>query len=707
MDKLYTLNEIFNGRIFRIPDYQRGYAWRAEEQVTDFWDDLNNLQPGRKHYTGLLSLDYLGLEETASWNDEQWLIEELEYKPAHVVDGQQRLTTAVILIQAIYDFMKELHPEEDESKVYIGQISLKSIKSKFISLTEKKGTITTYLFGYESDNPSYNYLKNHIFHDKVPTSNYETYYTLNLENAYKFFMNNIRLLHEQEGEKGVIQMYKKLTQCLVFNLFEMESAKKDFDVFAAFESMNNRGKRLSKLELLKNRLIYLTTLYSDSELSPRGKDSLRRTINDAWKVVYEQLGRKKTSPLDDDEFLQTHWIIKFPYTRAQGVNFAEDLLEKRFSIAKVQKKKSINTGVTVATIVRDADYDEEDTEDTSIYESELKPKDIKDYVQSLSEAAVKWYYTWFPFDAEEELTEDEKIWIDNLNRIGIASFRPLVTSSLIVNLRPETRVRLFKAIERFIFIAFRCQIFQTNYRNSEYYKYAKSLVESDNPESFTDIIISTLVNNLNYAFYETPDNPGIKYFKADFLRNTISRKGGLYYEWGVRHYVLYEYEKHLADQYSRRRPLMKWTDFVKAAKGKLSIEHIYPQTPDNEYWVSRFSSFTEEERKNLQGSLGNLMLLSQSINSSLQNDSFPDKKAIKKDEDGNIIRQGYCNGSYSEQDVASCKEWTAEEIKARGLKMIEFIEKRWGMPIKTEKERLSLLFVPLPKEKADGDIEQP
>ena len=196
-------------------------------------------------------------------------------------------------------------------------------------------------------------------------------------------------------------------------------------------------------------------------------------------------------------------------------------------------------------------------------------------------------------------------------------------------------------------------------------------------------------------------------FKADFLGNTISRKGGLYYEWGVRHYVLYEYEKHLADLNSRRRPLMKWTDFVKAAKGKLSIEHIYPQTPDNEYWVSRFSSFTEEERKNLQGSLGNLMLLSQSINSSLQNDSFPDKKAIKKDEEGNIIRQGYCNGSYSEQEVASCSEWTAEEIKARGLKMMEFLEKRWEMPIKTEKERLSLLFVPLPKEKADGDIDQP
>lgn len=42
----------------------------------------------------------------------------------------------------------------------------------------------------------------------------------------------------------------------MFNLHEIED---DFDVFVAFETMNNRGKKLSNLELLKNRLIYLTT----------------------------------------------------------------------------------------------------------------------------------------------------------------------------------------------------------------------------------------------------------------------------------------------------------------------------------------------------------------------------------------------------------------------------------------------------------------
>jgi len=53
--------------------------------------------------------------------------------------------------------------------------------------------------------------------------------------------------------------------------------------------MNNRGKNLSKLELLKNRLIYLTTLYPENELDAAGRKNLRDKINDAWKEVYFQL----------------------------------------------------------------------------------------------------------------------------------------------------------------------------------------------------------------------------------------------------------------------------------------------------------------------------------------------------------------------------------------------------------------------------------
>ena len=61
------------------------------------------------------------------------------------------------------------------------------------------------------------------------------------------------------------------------------------------------GKKVTNLELLKNRLIYLTTLYSDDVFDELEKDHLRDEINATWKEVYYQLGRNIQVPLSDDE----------------------------------------------------------------------------------------------------------------------------------------------------------------------------------------------------------------------------------------------------------------------------------------------------------------------------------------------------------------------------------------------------------------------
>ena len=49
MNELQSLSQIFQNKLFRIPDYQRGYAW-LDQQLRDFWEDLINLQPDRYHY---------------------------------------------------------------------------------------------------------------------------------------------------------------------------------------------------------------------------------------------------------------------------------------------------------------------------------------------------------------------------------------------------------------------------------------------------------------------------------------------------------------------------------------------------------------------------------------------------------------------------------------------------------------------------------
>ena len=97
MNELQSLSQIFQNKIFRIPDYQRGYAWQ-DPQLRDFWEDIINLQTERYHYTGLLSLKVLNrVASQKLGNDDAWLLQS-GFKAYHIVDGQQRLTTFVIML---------------------------------------------------------------------------------------------------------------------------------------------------------------------------------------------------------------------------------------------------------------------------------------------------------------------------------------------------------------------------------------------------------------------------------------------------------------------------------------------------------------------------------------------------------------------------------------------------------------------------------
>lgn len=121
-----------------------------------------------------------------------------------------------------------------------------------------------------------------------------------------------------------------------------------------------------------------------------------------------------------------------------------------------------------------------------------------------------------------------------------------------------------------------------------------------------------------------------------------------------------------------------WEMFTKTEKDKVSIEHILPQTPSKYYWQNQYRQFTDEEVEMLAGALGNLLPLSQSVNSSLQNDSFYDKKTTKAG------RRGYENGCHSEIEVAKYNDWTAENIYTRSKKLLEFMENRWECSFNNE-----------------------
>jgi hypothetical protein len=526
-----------------------------------------------------------------------------------------------------------------------------------------------------------------IFNEPNPGHLQETFYTLNLENAKVFFLENLRRYFYQKNLLGLEELFTKVTQRLMFNLHDIGE---DFDVFVAFETMNNRGKKLSDLELLKNRLIYLSTLYDTEELSQDEKVILRSEINNAWANVYHQLGRNKQQPLNDDEFLRAHWIMYFKYSRKKGNDYIHYLLDEQFEPKRVMSRVEFVT----AGFDEIVDYRDDDMEDESDSEPEpveriqevdrLPVEEISEYVGSLKTAALHWYNQHFP-ENSTELSDDERVALDRLNRLGPAYFRPLVMAAFMNRaLDAAQRVQLFNAIERFIFLNFRFARALSSYQSSVFYNLARELYFG---RSTVEGVIQQLDKSTAWVF-ETGNKLKTNGFK-EHIEHHFDNGGG-YYNWNAIKYFLYEYEED--QRQTRGQAKISWKNFIRNKGDSVSIEHIYPQTADNEYWTAKFGEPDNDWNKYLCGSLGNLLPLSSSINSSLQNDSFPDKKATKI-VDNITARNGYSNGSYSELEVAHNDDWTPKHIKERGVKLLEFFERRWKVSLGDHSEKVSLLFL--------------
>jgi uncharacterized protein with ParB-like and HNH nuclease domain len=693
MDEPKSLDTLFKQKIFRIPDYQRGYAWQ-HEQIKDFWEDLINLSESRSHYTGVLTLKLIPTIATS--DKEYWLVEDHSYQVYHVVDGQQRLTTFIIFLQAFVDFLKMLPDSKGkpDADIYLTEnLNVTAVQATYLFKIKPTGDqFRTYKFGYTKDNPSYDYLRFQILGEEGGGAIQETFYTLNLSIAKQYFTEQLRELHQQEGFEGLQRTYKKLTKRFLFNEYVI---KDEFDVFVAFETMNNRGRKLSDLELLKNRLIYLTTLYDEEELDAASRTNLRDTINDAWKEVYHQLGRNRARPLNDDDFLQAHWTMYFKYSRKTGKDYIRFLLDEQFTPKRVQKKIEREVKLEIPeeqrseTALDEPADDDEDAEEESVQPStQLQPTDIRDFVLSLKESAVHWFHSFFP-ELDASMSDEERRWIDRLNRIGIAYFRPLVMAILKNVDGSQDRIKIFKKIERFIFIIFRLNAVRANYRNSEFYKAARKLDQGDLD---LEEISSKLAANLDYTINEDES------FRIDDFYNLLFKKfkdGSGYYGWSGLRYFLYEYELSLLSK--SRQKKVDWTDLLKTEGDKISIEHIYPQTTTGE-WKKPFLDVERGNRRRYNATLGNLLLLSMSINSALQNDSFEEKKHVKLDSRGNKIRNGYSDGSHSEIEVSSNASWGPVEIESRGIHLLKFMETRWDFRFKNDEEREKLLFLDTAKQ---------
>ncbi len=604
-----TLSALFSNKFFRIPDYQRGYAW-GEMQLTDLWEDIEDIKDDkvayRPHFTGTISLQKIEASQLSKL--EQALIRD-GHEFYNVVDGQQRLTTISILL---FEVIKML--PKNKQKELIAQYLYKNQKPR------------VYRFSYSGTSNNNNlYLKKEIFEDANVGSARQNVYTNNLRNAKDFFHQRIKDLKKREIE----QLYTKIVTALFFDVKYIDD---NLDVQSVFETMNNRGKPLTTLEKLKNRLLFLTSKLPSSD----DIQGLSDIINDSWGKVYEWLGTNVDSMLNEDEFLSAHLtLLRIPPDYVYSEQMAEQKVFRMFCSRSTQYNRSDTRG----------------QQDNAEKEPAVNYDKIHDYAIDLENFVPYWYQAYFPDPKTSDGLRQLKIQL--LNR----SKEMKLFLAKLLSLKKTNQVKVSQCLELVEKIVFRDSIPGLSLMDER--TFATKARQLHNKE----ISIDNLYVELS-SLLETPCNT--QSLIAGFRNLFNYQRGNIgFHRWSGLKYFLFEYEEHLR---GKQLAHLTWEQY-----DVTSIEHIMPRTYAD-HWQNEMNtylsgkSFSPEEEykaKNiLLNSLGNLTVIQDIKNSGLGNNPWTTKKAA------------YSNGCFSEIEISSktaWDPWSSQSIFERGKDMIDIL----------------------------------
>lgn len=652
---LQTLGDLLSGFRFYIPDYQRGYSWGVT-QFDALWGDLRVAvnSPATQHFTGIILLkkDESSPESTS----------------VELVDGQQRVISTIALASALgrrasnsADFEAHAH------KFFV----------KFQDNAELQANFDYWILGDQAQAARI-----------APDC---SSYALNLQKAGKFFAKQVQDLSPQSASQYLDALLNR------FCLFVLD-VQPQFDIHVAFETLNNRGKKLSHLELLKNRLIYLTNvLKSDSPLPeargaapPLTGEILREQIHKSWKGIYRSLGRSPLTQNHDDEFLRAHSIAYFGEVKDSDW-LEKVLLEETFAVT--------NPDLTLTS--------------------------IQLYIQHLEKAA----YWWSHIHDAKSMPKPHQLRLDRTARVGHAYFKPLILAAYmrIGSAAPAALIEpnehsdalspalpLLEQIERYVVLVLTLSGRPSHLGRADINRLSRALMRPDAPieghwtnegihlmppadaVEFCSSYVRAYIENREVGdSWTDPRFEWIGVFSESDIAQTVAarlRRGVGYYKWNFTRLLLLEYEE--SRRGSGNKPIAitwPWDEF----SFDTTVEHIFPQNPEREtYWsnVIPIDGRAKGLRDSVVHSLGNLMLLSTKVNSSVSILPFASK-------DRKCKRNVFALGSHSETQVAHVfanHDWNVAAIAARGVAMLKFAEKRWNFNLTDDPDNyasyLPLLF---------------
>ncbi|MGR6901663.1 DUF262 domain-containing protein [Glutamicibacter sp. BSL13] len=236
-----TATELFEGRKhYVIPAYQRPYVWNEEDQWAPLWDDIQRVAeshlvasstPIKSHFLGAVVFELLQAGSAA--------ITELD-----VIDGQQRLTTLQLLLDAVQDVLnKNGHEEEAErlEELVLNQQAVYRGTPQRFKLWPSQANRAEFIHAMDPAEP-----------DPGEAGQ--------IQGAHDFFSAEAERwivgLADDDGEvppgnaaERAEQLAETLASRLVVVAIDLTG---DDDAQLIFETLNDRGTPLLKADLIKN-----------------------------------------------------------------------------------------------------------------------------------------------------------------------------------------------------------------------------------------------------------------------------------------------------------------------------------------------------------------------------------------------------------------------------------------------------------------------
>ncbi len=255
-----TISKLLEGRLFRIPEYQRAYSW-GERQRRDLFKDIE-LARDNDHEHFMATVVALAIDARSIGAD--------DYKAVQLVDGQQRITTLIILLKAIH---KYLNPAEGVARK-IRELLVKGDYHSLILLQTNHDTSEIFT--------------NYVRDEKVDPSCVKTEGDQNLVDAIFECENFVETWKEDYELTSLFDIVSNKLS-VIYHELDDEST-----VYRIFEVLNSRGLDVKWIDKLKSQLMAAIYEHADSGAQIDAVNEMRTS----WGEIYRTLGLR--SDLGDE-----------------------------------------------------------------------------------------------------------------------------------------------------------------------------------------------------------------------------------------------------------------------------------------------------------------------------------------------------------------------------------------------------------------------